>query len=92
MSGKMPHKRDMQESGSDYLWDRSGQPDPQIERMEIVLARLRHNRAAIPAFPANAFPTAPLPWREALLLNLTTARLAAAALIAAPTFAAPRVA
>jgi hypothetical protein len=26
----------------DYLWDRSGPPDPEIERLERVLGRLRH--------------------------------------------------
>lgn len=26
----------------DYLWDRSGEPDPEMERLESVLGRLRH--------------------------------------------------
>jgi hypothetical protein len=26
----------------DYLWDRSGEPDPEIERLERTLGRLRH--------------------------------------------------
>ena len=26
----------------DYLWDRSGEPDPEIERLESMLGRLRH--------------------------------------------------
>jgi hypothetical protein len=29
--------------GDDYLWDRSGEPDPEIERLEQVLAPLRHD-------------------------------------------------
>jgi len=35
----------------DYLWDGSGEPDPEIQKLENVLGRLRHNRPA-PAFPA----------------------------------------
>lgn len=34
----------------DYLWDGSGEPDPEIERLENVLGRFRH-RAAAPEFP-----------------------------------------
>ncbi|HEY6254019.1 MAG TPA: hypothetical protein VI685_29045, partial [Candidatus Angelobacter sp.] len=34
----------------DYLWDGSGEPDPEIQKLETVLGRLRHNRPA-PAFP-----------------------------------------
>jgi ferric-dicitrate binding protein FerR (iron transport regulator) len=34
----------------DYLWDRSGEPDPEIERLETLLGRFRHRRPA-PQFP-----------------------------------------
>ncbi|HEV2383618.1 MAG TPA: FecR domain-containing protein [Terriglobia bacterium] len=34
----------------DYLWDRSGEPDPEIEGLENVLGRFRHGAAA-PEFP-----------------------------------------
>jgi FecR-like protein len=34
----------------DYLWDGSGEPDPEIQKLESALGKLRHNRAA-PAFP-----------------------------------------
>jgi hypothetical protein len=34
----------------DYLWDGSGEPDPEIQKLETELGKLRHNRAA-PAFP-----------------------------------------
>jgi FecR protein len=34
----------------DYLWDGSGKPDPQIQRLETILGRFRHNRPA-PVFP-----------------------------------------
>jgi len=35
---------------SDYLWDKSGEPDPEVERLELMLARFRHNRP-VPDFP-----------------------------------------
>src|SRR5262245_51149873 len=35
----------------DYLWNGSGEPDPEIQKLENVLGKLRHNRPA-PAFPA----------------------------------------
>jgi len=34
----------------DYLWDDSGQPDPEIQKLEQTLAKFRHNRPA-PVFP-----------------------------------------
>lgn len=40
----------------DYLWDGSGKPDPEVERLENLLGRFRHNRSR-PEFPE----TAPLP-------------------------------
>jgi hypothetical protein len=35
----------------DYLWDKSGTPDPEIEKLESALAALRFNRVA-PVFPS----------------------------------------
>jgi hypothetical protein len=38
-------------TGSDgYLWDRSGEPDPEIKRLETLLGRFQHD-GRIPAFP-----------------------------------------
>ncbi len=34
----------------DYLWDRSGEPDPEIQRLENLLSQLRYDRPA-PDFP-----------------------------------------
>jgi hypothetical protein len=31
----------------DYLWDRSGEPDPEIERLERTLGKLRHKSAPL---------------------------------------------
>jgi len=35
----------------DYLWDKSGEPDPEVERLERLLGRFRHDQPA-PQFPA----------------------------------------
>jgi len=50
----------------DYLWDRSGEPDPEIERLEQVLGMLRH-RAMPLAMP-------PVPHRPAAVEDHTTWR------------------
>ncbi len=42
-----PTKRD------EYLWDRSGEADPEIQRLEALLGRFHHDRPA-PVFPAIA--------------------------------------
>jgi len=43
---------------SDYLWDGSGEPDPEILKLEDTLAALRHRRPApaLPEVPAVAVP------------------------------------
>ena len=33
----------------DYLWDRSGEPDPEVQKLETALGRYRHNQPA-PSF------------------------------------------
>lgn len=39
----------------DYLWDGSGEPDPEIQKLETTLGRFRHNLPA-PEFPQFAAP------------------------------------
>ena len=51
----------------DYLWDGSGEPDPQIQKLESTLGRFRHNRAA-PEFPE--IPISAQPARRARFLAL----------------------
>ena len=34
----------------DYLWDGSGEPDPEIQRLEVLLSKFRYDRPA-PVFP-----------------------------------------
>jgi len=63
----------------DYLWDGSGTPDPEIRRLESLLAEFRH--AARPfALPAET-PLAPTKTRGLLLQFPWLPRLAAAAMI-----------
>jgi hypothetical protein len=68
----------------DYLWDRSGEPDPEIQKLESLLGKFRHD-SPIPAFP----PIVPgrrwrfLRWRLRLVPALATAAVVAAAIIAA---------
>jgi len=58
----------------DYLWDRSGPPDPEIERLEQTLAPLRYRqRAGLP----HTAPVRPRAWWAAA----AAAVLAAAALL-----------
>ena len=37
----------------DYLWDGSGTPEPDVQRLEALLGRLRASRPEAPAFPAR---------------------------------------
>jgi len=37
----------------DYLWDKSGEPDPAVERLENLLSPLRHQPGQIPAWPSR---------------------------------------
>lgn len=37
-------------ANSDYLWDGSGAPDPEIQKLEVLLGEFRHDRPA-PLFP-----------------------------------------
>jgi hypothetical protein len=41
-----------EEITGDYLWDASGKPDPEIQRLEKMLLTFRHATASVPPFPA----------------------------------------
>src|SRR5437879_12455284 len=60
----------------DYLWDRSGEADPEIEKLENVLGRLRYNRAAA------VFPEIPVRVRKSILARLFHVPWAPAAAVA----------
>src|SRR5437773_470754 len=64
----------------DYLWDGSGEPDPQIQKLEATLGRLRHNRAA-PEFPEIAISAQPARRARFLALPLWPQWAAAAAAV-----------
>ena len=40
----------------DYLWDRSGPPDPEIERLERLLGRFRGSPSALAPRPSSFLP------------------------------------
>jgi hypothetical protein len=66
----------MTDPRSDYLWDRSGEPDPDVAHLEEVLGTLRH-RGSLPGLPARPV----LPARQSrrivrgLFLGLTAAAM-----------------
>ncbi|HXY11417.1 MAG TPA: FecR domain-containing protein [Terriglobales bacterium] len=63
---------------NDYLWDGSGEPDPEIRRLEALLGSFHHDRPA-PAFP-DLVPDRPWwshPWRMWLFPALATAAVVA---------------
>jgi FecR-like protein len=62
---------------NDYLWDGSGQPDAEIQRLETLLSTFRHRGGAM-EFPATVI----LPSRHASRWRVWTLSLAAAAAIA----------
>jgi hypothetical protein len=66
----------------DYLWDKTGEADPELERLEQTLGRLRYKRPAEPlplpatvrrSFRLNLFTTAPALAAAAVLVILVLA-------------------
>jgi len=52
---------------SDYLWDKSGEPDPEIGRLEGLLGRYGYQPTPPPAFPRRAARIVPIfTWRKPL--------------------------
>ena len=71
----------------DYLWDGSGEPDPEVQKLENLLGRYRHNQPA-PAFESIA-ETVPVKRRWSFWnfgLSLQLASVAAVLLIAVALF------
>jgi hypothetical protein len=77
----MAHELDEQAMNEDYLWDGSGRPDPEIQRLERALARFRHNLSA-PPFPQIELPARPHSWWSGISAKVWTPRFAAALLVA----------
>jgi ferric-dicitrate binding protein FerR (iron transport regulator) len=65
---------------SDYLWDRSGEPDPEVKALEERLAALRREPPRLPELPAR-HETLPPAWRR--LFVAAPLVLAASLLLAA---------
>jgi hypothetical protein len=59
----------------DYLWDKSGEPDPEIEQLEKTLGSLRFKR------PAEPLPLPATPQRWSFRLSFSPALAVAAALL-----------
>jgi len=49
-AGNNETNKELQAMGNDYLWDGSGEPDPEIRRLEALLGRFQYNRPR-PEFP-----------------------------------------
>jgi hypothetical protein len=81
IENKSPIKHD------DYLWDQSGEPDPEIQRLETLLARFRHD-SGIPVFPliVSERRWAFFPLRLRLFPILATAAVCIAAIVAVTFF------
>jgi len=71
----------------DYLWDRSGEADPEVEKLESVLGRYRHKQTA-PAFDRLAREQSrPRGWRfPAFRFSFRLAAASAVVLIGITTF------
>jgi hypothetical protein len=71
----------------DYLWDGSGEPDPEVKKLESLLGRYRHNRPA-PAFDQIAdFQPAKRRWSFlGFRLSFQLSAVAAILLIGVTTF------
>jgi FecR protein len=67
-----------------YLWDGSGEPDPEIQKLEALLGKFRHDRP-VPAFPeiVRASRWTFFPGRMRLFPALATAAAAVAVIAAA---------
>src|SRR5260370_8083044 len=64
---------------NDYLWDGSGEPDTELQRIEKSLARFRH-RGEMPDFPVTDF-LQPKPSRFVFFTSGWTPRFAASTLL-----------
>jgi hypothetical protein len=65
----------------DYLWDGSGEPDLEVQRLEALLGKLRHDRSA-PVFPEIVSERRwTFPWRVRLFPTLSAAAAAVVAIV-----------
>jgi len=52
-TGNNPSENKLLTGSDDYLWDRSGEPDPEIQKLEAILGKLQSNRPR-PLLPGKA--------------------------------------
>lgn len=64
------------DGGPDYLWDRAGEPDPELARLERVLAPLAHDAPL--KLPADVLPLAARRRRWPIIAGIATVAAAAA--------------
>lgn len=67
---------------SDYLWDKTGEPDAEVERLERALGALRHRPRPL-ELPADAVPETRRPWHFDDVQRFRSSRLFAPAGLAA---------
>jgi hypothetical protein len=66
---------------NDYLWDRTGNPDPEIRRLESTLGKFRLTRVDPPAFPGIVPAQGHSSWWHAIAVIPWAPRFAAAAVL-----------
>jgi hypothetical protein len=76
----MSQEREQRATQNDYLWDGSGEPNPEIHRLERALGRFRHRRPA-PVFPRIEPITRQSGWWHEIAPSAWAPRLAAASLV-----------
>ena len=86
-SGKNRTENRPSKKSDDYLWDGSGEPDPEIQKLESLLGKFRHH-SPTPMFPAivRTRRRTFLPWRLRLFPAFATAAVAVAAIVAVAFF------
>ena len=52
-TGNNPSENKLLDGSDDYLWDRSGEPDPEIQKLEAMLGKFQSNRPR-PVLPGKA--------------------------------------
>src|SRR5205807_7391969 len=70
----------------DYLWDGSGEPDPEVQKLDSLLGRFRHNQPAPTFDQVTAEQPVPRRWRLTFRFSFQLAAVAAVLLIGVATF------
>ena len=60
----------------DYLWDRSGEPDPEVERLEELLGQFKHQPGEVPALDEPVPANRPAGWKLFLVAVVASTLLA----------------